>query len=477
MPWPWTWKPPAAARLIAATGLAALAAVALFAAVALPLLDVLSLDLRALLATIRQNLYEGPNLRDDHAALIVAVLRYGALPLLFLGATAFVLRVRARFVPGAFTLDRAPGAVRAALAAAALVPFAAFAAPCSIALSVWAVVEAIPWVQWYGVVDDLPERIISIAAPALFAAVLLAGAGATRAALRRRPRPGEPARRGLARRVALAAVIAPVALAAAVPGLAIAVHATRVVPVLGKATAFERHCSGCHVPEAPLVYTKTPEEWRHQLETTCFDRPEATPENKAWIGVGTRGVSRHYRRYEFDAEAREEVLEFLYGMRSFSDQWTFRTRCQRCHVLSYLAFEDRHPDDWALVVERVSRYSPLYYDASVRRQVVRHLASEFSDVEEAPGGLDAVEYRRVLAAQKACGSCHFLSRKAEASRAMSNDETMALVRRMSEHMPRPLGEDELLEVAAGYRILVADPERMKKLAPHDRPVFEGGLPW
>jgi hypothetical protein len=199
-----------------------------------------------------------------------------------------------------------------------------------------------------------------------------------------------------------------------------------------------------------LFFVRTPDDWRRSLESTCFPRA-AVPEAD-----------------------RAEIVSFLTGMRSFSDSWVFRTRCQRCHVASALTWDDRHPDDWQSIVQRIARYSPYYYNEAAQAQIVRHLATT-SGTDD--GGSTNDEGARRRLAVRSCTPCHFFSRNADAYRKVSEMEADALVRRMNDRMAAPLSADELRDVTAVWRAAVASTETLRGLVPHDRPVLEGGLPW
>jgi hypothetical protein len=466
-PPPWTRAPVVPA-------LASLAAAGAIVFVALPLLHVLSLDFRALTATLRLAQYDLPAVRDEWIDWADRLLRYGSLPLLLALAVRFVAWAVSRERPGSWTPDRLRPWQRTLAAAAILVPFIAFSVPCALALSVWLIVEVFAWMQWIRSWDSLAERVIRTSVPILLPALLLAGIIFTSIALRRRPVPRPPAWWRRVAGAALLLVVLAVGLAAVIPGAGLIVHASRVLPVMGSAGTFERGCSGCHVPVAPLPYVKTPDEWRYHLEATCFNRPEPDADERERLGVGYRGLSRNYHRYEFGDEKKEEILSFLAGMRSYPDSWAFRTRCQRCHWVSYLAWEDRDPEDWQMIVDRVGRYSLLYFNRSVKRQIVQHLSAEHSGEGSADAGPERVKERKAV---RACTGCHFMSRNADANRDLAEGAAVDLVRRMSGMMTVPLSESDVIDVAEGYRALVRDPERMKHVVPHDRPETEGDLPW
>ena len=219
--------------------------------------------------------------------------------------------------------------------------------------------------------------------------------------------------------------------------------------MLGKAALFEHRCGACHHTTVPLSSVKTPDQWRYLLDET---------------GMAARA--------KLTAEEYDDVTDFLLGMRSYPDAWIFVTRCQRCHLTSAATWDDRHPDDWAMIVDRVARYSPDYFQGPFRLQLERHLAKEHGDEEEGPG-IRGEAYRQARRVIRRCGDCHYLSRNVQLARGLSEEEVVALVRRMSARMSPPIPEDEVPIVARTYRETIADPETLKRLVPHVRPALPG----
>jgi cytochrome c2 len=214
----------------------------------------------------------------------------------------------------------------------------------------------------------------------------------------------------------------------------------------------EERCNKCHADGAPLYFVDSPVELRRRL-------------------VGQR-IPEKARLSE---EEYERIAAFVTGMRSHEDKWIFRSRCARCHLLSHLAWEDRHPDDWRMIVERIARYSPTYYNQAAVAQVVSHLAEEYSSGDSGPG-VAGDAYRGVRLAVRTCTGCHFISRNAEANAGMSREAALVLVRRMNDKLYEPLDDAQVVRIADAYRAIVADPATMKRLVPHDRPMLVAPAP-
>jgi hypothetical protein len=428
--------------VLAAVAVAVAAALALTAAP----LHALALEFQALADSLRTVVYEGPFVPDAWIPWGRWFLRLGALPLLALAVTAGLLRAaRAARLDAGIPGDL-PASARGALALAAGLPFLAFVPPFSLALASWLLVETLPWVQWYDHLERLAEPLVWATAPVLALGTFAGGALVLAASLRA-PAGASPRSRGL-RRVLGIAALAGLLLLAAAPVSVLALHGARALPAAGNVGTLERRCSSCHSPTAPLFYVKSPDEWRHFLETTCFPR------------AGLHG------------EEPEEILSFVTATRSFSDAWVFRTRCQRCHAMSAIGWRDRLPADWEGLVARVARDSPFLVDRAAQAQIVRHLSRERSDV---PGDLELAT--RKAAAVAACTGCHFFSRHSEAWADATQEQALELARRMNGRMVHPLSEEALRSAAEVWRAAVRDPSGLKDLVPHDRPARQGDLPW
>jgi hypothetical protein len=415
---------------------------------------VLALDLRAVLDSTRMMNYEWPILRDGWIEWAERVLRWGAWPLVITTIAGLALRVRARIERGAWTLGHLGTGLKVVIAAVSFLPFLAFAAPFSLALGVWVLVEIVPWIQWYDNLEKLSDPVLRAVVPGLLVATLLCGSLLLRAALRRPASPGPISGRQRAFRwVFRLAVLVPIALAAVAPLLGVIVHAARVAPVLGKDAVLERRCSGCHDSSAPMYFYKTPGEWKHFLDTTCFHRMDETD-------------------MDLSASDRKGVLDFVVGTRSFSDSWIFATRCRRCHVASPLAWDDRAPWDWESITGRVARYSPLYYGPEAREQVLAYLSGNHGRPEQ-----DTQEARLERRVVQACTSCHFFDREADAWKGAPREKVLDLVRRMGARLESPLEEGEIPGIAEVWQGAIRDGKRLKSLVPHDRHIRKGGLPW
>ena len=378
-----------------------------------------------------------------------AALRWGLLPsgVLLLATAGLRTRELLGFGPDPLpSLGRRTRAAVAAIAGAGLL-LAAF--PLSLGLSMWTAVEAYHWVEWAGHAEPLMQDLYNVLPWFVLPGVVLAGGLVVGAALAPR---GSWARDPLAfggiRRLpglaAGAVVVAPL-LAVAFVGL---FHATRVISLPGRAV-WAPTCGSCHERALPLYYVKTPAEWGETVRThravehVALDEPEALA-----------------------------LRSYLAGMRSVSDAWTFRTRCQNCHGSGWRGWEARTAEDWADVVRRLSRWSPYYYSPGVEDQLVRFLAAEKGAVDPDFGlGPRYAAFADVVAA---CDPCHSLSHEAERYQNGSRPEALAMVQRMNQKLPEPLEPDELSRLTDDYLELLVDPVRFGRLVPHDQPESGGG---
>ena len=434
----------------------ALAAATFLVFVVRPYLRILALDYHTLVHSFRVLIYGGTIISDEVVGWGEVALMGGAWPWLLLVLTGAVLGVRARLLPGqGWVLGDGSRPLRWLLALIALAPLALFAVPFALALSVWLMVEAFWWIQWRGEMDAHMAFLLDASVVVFVPGTLLAGLGGVWFALRdrRKGRNWRSRRQVWIRRAVGGLVVGPVVLANVALGLGIFHHALNAWRALGKIGLYQSRCGECHAPAAPLLNVYTPEEWRYRMEKT------------------------HLRtKANLSDDEMEEVFTFIRGMRSFTDAWTFRSRCQRCHFVSYLSWDDRHPEDWEMIVDRVGRYAPPYYEPAVKRQVVSYLSEAYGSEDEGPG-IHGEAYQRARALIRRCSSCHYVSRRAGANQAISEEQALRLVARMSSKMVQPLSDDEVRRFAETYREIVADPERLRRLVPHDRPMLTGGLPW
>lgn len=424
-------------------------AVVLYLVALFPLARVLVLDLESYLYNL-QNITGGNPvgwLPWGRAALL-----WGGLPLFVLAVSAVGYRLARRFIgdPLATLSSRA----RASLGVVALVPWFALSVPLGITLCVWASVEVLWWIEWYGHVAPTTDWLL-YSGPRVVVPVLVAFGGTVCiAAVMGRRRRGFSA---AAIRVFLALMV----VFTASPLIVSTVHATRVWRLPGRAE-FVKSCHQCHVRSQTLYFVKTPAEWERTLERMAdYEYPPLYEDESDAIDQVTD-------------EEEAVVLEFVTGMRSFSDAWTFRTRCQRCHDAH--SWSPRRPDDWQRIVDRHERWSPYYHRKDVRDQVTAHLVAEYTD-ESATLGLDADLYERAHDLDRTCSSCHALSRADLRYRGAPVEVRAEVIARMVHKMGEPLTDAEIASMVDVWSEVTSDPERFDLLFPHDRPTREGGLPW
>lgn len=342
--------------------------------------------------------------------------------------------------------------VKALVAVSAFLPFVAFCVPFAIGISVWLSVEASPWIEWYRDARPTILKILLIAPPYVAFLTLLFGLFMLRFALAGSKTVAQTVfsrAKSALYLFALAGAIIALIPVAIVSGL----HASRVVFVPG-ADVFERFCIQCHALWRPLYFINTPAGWRRTVTRTIAQIKEA-------------------EQVPMTEKETEEITGFLNGMRSFSDSWIFRTRCQRCHWTSYLGWEKRKPEEWGAIAGRIARWSPYYYNEEVRDQLAAHLVKTRS-TPDATLGLTPDLYAKFHKVDRACSSCHSLSRAYERYQGADPEEVFDLVRRMGQKTADPAIETDPAFYAETYQELISDMDRFERLFPHDRPPTQGG---
>ncbi len=343
------------------------------------LLRVVALDFEALAVNLYyQDFAPPPWMVPGRVAILV-----GAAPLLITCLARLGYRISGHAGAATDPVSAMSRQGRVLLGVGLGLPALAFIPPFAAGMLVWLLAEAAWWVQWYHNQYTALYWLMLYGLPYLTGAVLVVVAVAIGWAVRS---PG-PRRRP---RAALTTTILVLAGIATTPlGTLGALHGSRVLPTRGSGL-FASRCGECHVRTRALFFVKTPAEWERTV---------------------TR--MREFEGADLDEDQAQRVLGFVTGMRSFSDAWTYKTRCERCHLPgSRHAGEDRRdPAEWPAIVEGFASTSPYYYRQDVRDQIVRHLERTASE----PGatlGLDAETYARFRAVGETCGLCHSLSRSA-----------------------------------------------------------------
>jgi len=385
------------------------------------------------------------------------LLALGAAPLFVLALSAFGWRRLARRTSFRDPLHGLPGRVRTAAVVAVLLPFALHLAPLSLALAVGLAVEVFWWIQWHGNTQPTMELVLTRAPPVIAGCAAVFGTLTAVWALP--PATRAPSRLGsLARAGARALWLLTVAAL-----LLSSFHGLRFFGAPGR-DAFIDRCHQCHVRAEALYYVKTPAEWKRTVERMKdYEYPPLYADETDAIEQVTD-------------EDEALVVPFLCGMRSFSDAWTFRTRCQRCHGWGTRHWESRPVDNWERIPERIARWSPYYYRADVRDQVTNHLVATRGN-DSITFDLEPPLYESFVDLEETCGACHSVTREFERYRRADDATRQELVQRMGARMDPPLDDAAVEELAERWTMFISDTALMVRLFPHDQPVREEGLPW
>lgn len=337
----------------------------------------------------------------------------------------------------------------------ACLTFLFFCFPFSLAFSVWISVEAFWWIQWYNNVNFLTNDLLLMLPNYLFPILYLLGMSLMFASFpsenKKKKRTSQPLVFWILRLLRVAFFVSALILVVCIGSVGI-LHASRINSINGP-KVFTNKCAGCHDLYLPLYLVKTPNEWRRTIDNQI-----------------------NIEKVELTAKEKKRITQFLLGMRSFSDSWTFRTRCQRCHIVSYYQWEKRTPDDWKNIVHRIAKWSPYYYNADVREQVINFLVANFSQ-ETNTFGLKPEVFANYQTVEKTCSQCHSLSYGAERYQNADQKVLVRMVSRMNRKMPTSIPDQEIDFFASTYRKMISDQTVFQRMLPHDRPVFQGGLPW
>ncbi|MCP4868143.1 MAG: hypothetical protein GY898_05445 [Proteobacteria bacterium] len=418
--------------------------------------QVLARDVEALIENLVRDwttdYTQAPYARTDFIEPFRLAARFGPVPLLLTAAAGTMYRLTAG-ENGDHPLSRLSGKQKLLVTAATLGPFAAAAFPLGLGLSMWVAVELYWWLEWYGDMDPTMLWIHENAVWLLLPGVATSGIAALVFALSESPDPVLKKKRRRSRTRKLLRWVAAVPLSVlAVGGLFGAAHASRVSNVGAEVHA--DWCGRCHERALPLYYVKSPDAWARTVETHVdIERVELTPEKRA------------------------RLTEFLTSNRSFSDHWTFRSRCQGCHGSTWRAWEPRSVADWQGIVTRMGWWSPYFYRADVGAQITRFVAAE--GLIDNSGGLldlDAEAATKVRDVVKYCGFCHSVTYEAERYAKEDADELRRMVVRMNDkiHLGLRMDEATLDRITKDYSELIQDIDRFDELVPHDRPELGTG---
>ncbi|MCO4773996.1 MAG: hypothetical protein KDA24_28445, partial [Deltaproteobacteria bacterium] len=207
---------------------------------------------------------------------------------------------------------------------------------------------------------------------------------------------------------------------------------------------YKENCGTCHFRTASLNFVKSKGEWATTVKTMQGFDPS------------------------IDEREADAALAFLSTVRSQSDGWLFRTRCSRCHGSTHAGWESRSREDWEGMLQRIGRWSPVYYDVTTRARLLDWLVEHRGD-ESATLGLASEQWERFMEVERQCATCHSISWNADDYREGDLAKARATVARMSQKMVEPLSEEEIDRIAEDWKALLDDPVAFDRLFPHDMP--------
>ena len=410
-----------------------------------PLLSVAALEVETLLV----NLFEQQAVSLSALPYLRSLVLFAPLPLAVLLGLGLGGRL-AGMLGGTNPLRSCPDGARSLLVVLASVLFVLGSLPLAVAVSSWVALEVYDWIEWLYELNPTMEAVFA-GVPVLFlpGAWLLAIHGARWAFGSGHSVRSSPGRLRSFIRPFSQVLAAICLLATALVGCVVAPQLTRIVTA-PSSKSFEEHCGSCHFRTAALNFKKTPEAWKRSLEKMHDLTGESIPET-----------------------AMVDIEGWLLAVRSRSPSNVFHSHCSRCHGLSSRRWEARSEEDWGFLVERVARWSPVFYGPEVRRTLREELVRRRGD-EAAELGLGPERWSRSLEVIRRCGVCHSISWNADRYREDGMEAALPLVERMNQKMVDRLEPGELEQLARDYLELIEDPQEFERLVPHDRPLPEPG---
>ena len=410
--------------------------------VAHPLLRMAALEVE----TVVVNLFEQQAISLDLLPLLRSLTLLAPLPWLGVVALAFGYRF-ATWSGAENPLLRLSARQLRALQLVSFFLFVLGSLPLAVALAAWIALEAYEWVEWLYNLNPTMELIFALVPPLFLPGSWLLSWRLSRWALGLQPEQSSPGRLGRALQPLVHSLGALCLTGTLVVSCAAAPQMGRIVTA-PSSHSFETNCGGCHFRSAALNFKKTPASWSASLATMQELAGGAIPEDEL-----------------------AEVEAWLLAVRTRSPSNVFETRCVRCHGLSHRSWESRSREDWSMLVDRISRWSPVFYGTELEDVLTDELSRRYGE-ETADLGLGAEQWERSMEVARRCSPCHSMSWNADRYREEGLPAAVSLVRRMNQKMVDPIREDEVEDVARDYLELISDPERFKRLFPHDRPLPE-----
>lgn len=312
-------------------------------------------------------------------------------------------------------------------------------------LAIGSITEAWPWFLWGEDYLALAEQFFFVARP-VFGACL---AVLTWWLLGRLLTPAKPRTGHIVKRALFAALRVPglvlvlVALCVlAVPGAVNGVRFVRTFPPRTNHVVME-NCGHCHSAWRPQHFVRTRAAWERT--------------------VGRMRQRNGADKYVSEAAAAE-VIEWLSDYRGFSDAWTFKARCERCHGEHHLTTTSRTAEEWEFVVDRAGWMTPFAFRGDQKEQIKRYLTENLAAPPPPEGTPERKALEDRLELQRACNGCHSISLILEEG---ALDHPKAMVKRMSYKDPELVPPERIDAIVKTLESLPTDEETFWTLFPHD----------
>ena len=168
----------------------------------------------------------------------------------------------------------------------------------------------------------------------------------------------------------------------------------------------------------------------------------------------------------FPVEKRDDIIEFMQAVRSYSDRRLLRSKCYICHTPFRIFDRPRTAGEWALIVERAQRRNFFFITERQGEQILEYITGKekWTKSPPSPGTTEARALERKLVFEKKCGVCHTLDiiRMPHIER----DEWPAVLERMGLKEPDLLSSEESLSTLPTVERALKEKEAFFSDFPH-----------
>jgi len=155
------------------------------------------------------------------------------------------------------------------------------------------------------------------------------------------------------------------------------------------AIAFYRTCNQCHGFNRPFNFNHTAAIWEITVDRMIRHTSQILED-------------------PFPIDKREDIIEFLCAVRSYSDKRLMRSKCYPCHLPFRLFDRRRTEGEWECLIDRIQRTNPFYITPRQADQLLDHIVSQDEWRRENParGSMVHRKLEDKIRFEKKCGTCH-----------------------------------------------------------------------